>query len=81
MTKNISIASMISKTELSAEIARIALACPTCKGHVRDAIICFENQSQNKKVNVNPVRGHSSLATTNESKDGLTNDYSTLEYK
>ena len=69
-----SIDQIITKVELSAEIARIALSCPTCKGTVRELI-------QNENVNVNPVRGRSSLQAMNESKDDLTNVHYTSKYK
>jgi hypothetical protein len=37
-TNTSSIDEIISKVELSAEIARIALACPSCQGSVRNLI-------------------------------------------
>jgi hypothetical protein len=36
--------SMIEKIELSAEIARISLACPNCNGLVRNAIQRFKDK-------------------------------------
>jgi hypothetical protein len=38
MSKVDSIDEIIAKVELSAEIARIALACPSCQGSVRKLI-------------------------------------------
>ena len=73
-----SIASMIAKVELSAEIAQIALACHNCNRPVNNAINRFKNRNrnQNQNKNVNPVRGHSSLEATNESMDGNTTEVS-----
>jgi hypothetical protein len=70
--------------ELCAEIARIALDCPSCGDPIRQLIIQFKNQNQNENDdNINPVRGHSSLAKTNERNRGVSNvrEYNTIQYK
>jgi hypothetical protein len=79
MNETNSVKEMIAKVELSAEIARIALACPTCKGHASKAIERFKNQSKNQNQCA-ADGGHSLLPATNGLKDGLTNEYSTHEY-
>ena len=59
------------------ELSEIGLGCESCAPQVKEIIQkYFGNNS------VNPVRGHSSLVTTNE-KDGLPNvkQYSTNKYK
>jgi hypothetical protein len=58
MAKNGSMEEMIAKVELSAEIARIALACPTCRGPVNKKIQNFKDSHQGG--------GHSSLQATND---------------
>ena len=74
---------MISKVELSAEIARIALDCPSCSGPALEAIQRYrgKNKQNNNNNGIGPVRGRSSLPAMNESKDGLTNVHYTSKYK
>jgi hypothetical protein len=76
MAKTDSIAGMSSKIELSAEIARIALDCPSCCGPVRKAIQRYRDTNKNKQK-LPPDGGRSSFAAMNDkSKDGLpTIDY------
>jgi bacterioferritin-associated ferredoxin len=82
MPKIDSIEGMNSKIELSAEIARIALDCPSCKKHVREVIQRYRDQTiQNNNVISHQGGGRSSLQAMNESKDGLTNVYYTSKYK
>jgi hypothetical protein len=69
------IESMIAKVQLSAKIAQIALACPSCQGPVNKEIQVFKNRNVSHQGG-----GRSSFAAMNET-DGLDNDYSTLEYK
>ena len=80
--------SLTAKIELSAEIARIALQCPSCKGHIVKAVENYKfRNSQGKKVD-NDIGagaaegGHSSLleSATNE-QDGLTNIVNRQQYK
>jgi hypothetical protein len=70
--QNSSIREMIAKTELSAKIAQIALACPSCNGPVNKEIQEYQNNhnQQNNNNGFGPIRGHSSLPATNE-RDGF----------
>ena len=68
------IEAIIAKVQLSAKIAQIALACPTCQGPVNKEIQDFKNK------NCHQEGGHSLLPATNESR-GVINECSTLEYK
>jgi hypothetical protein len=69
------IESMIAKVQLSAKIAQIALACPTCQGPVNKEIQEFKNRNVSHQGG-----GRSSFAAMNDKRDCITNDI-TPEYK
>jgi hypothetical protein len=74
MSETGSITNMIAKIELSAKIAQIALACPSCNGPVNKEIQEF------KSKNYHQGGGRSSLPAMNDKKDCIANDI-TFEYK
>jgi hypothetical protein len=67
---------MIAKVGLGTRIAKIALTCTTCQGPVNKEIQEFKNNARHQDG------GRSSFAAMNdESKEYLSNENSTLEYK
>jgi hypothetical protein len=83
MSETSSIKYMTAKIELSAEIARIAMAWPSCKGHVVKAVERFRNRKKADSDVGAADGGHSSLleSATNESMDGLTDVINKRQYK